>query len=47
MRESPTDQDLVNTFVDFTTNVFAGKNTHQDHLGMFVGEQDFPKVLVL
>jgi hypothetical protein len=25
-------QDLVNSFVDFTANVFTRKNAHQDHL---------------
>lgn len=39
-------QHLVNTCVDFPPNVFTRKNTHQDHLGVFVCEQDLPKVIV-
>jgi len=39
-------QDLVNQLVDFPANVFTRKNTHQDHLGVFVCEQDLPKVIV-
>jgi hypothetical protein len=39
-------QDLVNNFVDFPANVFPRKNIHQDHLGVLICEQDFPKVIV-
>ena len=40
-------EDLVTTFVDLAANVLARRNAHQDHLGMFVCEQDFPEVVVL
>ena len=46
-RTSDKDQDLVNSFVDFLANVLSRRNAHQNHLRMFVREQDFPKVIVL
>jgi hypothetical protein len=39
-------QDLVNNFVDFPANVFTRKDAHQNYLGVFVCEQDLPKVIV-
>ena len=38
-------QDLVNTFVYSPANVFTRKDTHQDHLRIFVREQDLRKLL--
>jgi hypothetical protein len=39
-------QDLVDTPVNFATNVFTRRDTHQDHLRVFVCEQDLPELIV-
>ena len=32
--------------MNFVTNVFTRRDTHQDHLRVFVREQDFPEIIV-
>src|SRR4029078_1062114 len=39
-------QDLVDKLVNFAPNVFTRTNTHQDHLRVFVSEQDLPELIV-
>jgi hypothetical protein len=39
-------QDLVDKLVDFAANVFTRRDTHQDHLRVFVREQDLPELIV-
>src|SRR5688572_32658963 len=37
-------QNLVDKLVIFATNVFTRRDTHQDHLRVFVREQDLPEL---
>jgi hypothetical protein len=39
-------QDLVDKLVDFAANVLTRRDTHQDHLRVFVREQDLPELIV-
>jgi hypothetical protein len=39
-------QDLIDKLVNFATNIFTRRDTHQDHLRVFVGEQDLPELIV-
>jgi hypothetical protein len=40
------DQNLVDRLMNFATNVFARRDTHQDHLRVFVREQDLAELIV-
>jgi hypothetical protein len=39
-------QDLVDKLVNFATNVVTRRDTHQDHLRVFVREQDLAELIV-
>ena len=39
-------QDLVDKLVNLATNVFTRRDTHQEHLRVFVREQDLPELII-